>query len=207
MNSIINSSYFTELAEQKPTDICRRAACSYDSAEKVYSAAFWTDSYLINPEKQTITGINTSFKPVHDYFYLFIIYYLLKAKEVNLNGEWISEKDFPGGSTFFRGPHDIPTDLICSRFNNDISAFKKRCGQLQGRDVDMGDAAFIFEITPRIPVIVLYWMGDEDFSPEAKILFDRSIIEHLSLDIIFALVVEICTRIGRDITRLDDNGR
>ncbi len=207
MNDIIDDSYFIELAGQKPADICRQALCSYDSAKAVYTGEFWTDKYTIDPKKLSITGVNNDFKPVHEYFYLFIIYYLLKGKEINLSGEWISDKDIPGGSTFFRGPHDIPTNLICNRFNNDIDAFKKRCRQLQGTSVAMGDAAFTFRIAPRIPVTVLYWLGDDDFPPEAKILYDKSISEHLTLDIIFALAVEICTRIGQENRRLDDNGR
>ena len=62
----------------------------------------------------------------------------------------------------------------------------------------MADAAYRFSITAHIPVSVLYWIGDEEFPPEAKILYDRTITEHLSLDIVFALATEICTRIGKD---------
>jgi len=196
MTASIDNSYFIELAEQDPADICRQALCSYNSENKIYRIRFWGDEYEIDPGRCSITATNDSFRPVHEYFYLFIIYYLLRAKDIRINGEWISDKDIPGGSTFFRGPHDIPADLICSCFSNNIEAFKKRCIQLQGTAIDMGDAAFIFRIAPRIPVTVLYWTGDEDFSPEAKILYDRSITKHLSLDIIFAMTVEICTRIG-----------
>jgi hypothetical protein len=39
---------------------------------------------------------------------------------------------------------------------------------------------------------VVYWQGDEEFPPETKLLFDRTIDRHLPLDIIFALAVEIC---------------
>lgn len=60
----------------------------------------------------------------------------------------------------------------------------------------MADAAYRFIVTPRIPVAVLYWKGDDEFPPEAKILYDRTITEHLTSDIIFALAVEICARIG-----------
>ena len=49
---------------------------------------------------------------------------------------------------------------------------------------------------PRIPVAVLLWEEDGDFPDESKILFDRSIAEHLALDIIFGLTVEICTRVA-----------
>jgi len=196
MTNRIDNSYFVELAEQKPTDICRQALCSYDTENRSYRIRLWVNEYEINPEQCTVTGVNDTFIPPHEYFDLFIIYYLLRAKEIRVTGEWISDKDMVGGATFFRGPHDIPTELVSNRFHNDIEAFKKRCEELQGTPIDMGDAAFTFRIAPRIPVTVLYWTGDEDFPPEAKLLYDRSITEHLSLDIIFALVFEVCTRIG-----------
>jgi hypothetical protein len=56
----------------------------------------------------------------------------------------------------------------------------------------MADAAFSFSITPRIPVAVLLWVGDDEFESEAKLLFDKTIVQHLPLDIIYALAVEIC---------------
>ena len=129
--------------------------------------------------------------------YLFIIQYLLRAKEIDIQNQWISEKDIPGGPTFFRGPHEIPTNLIAGRFGNDLDGFKQACEQLNGTPVDMGDAAYRFQIAPRIPVLVLYWIGDEDFPAEAKILYDKTITEHLASDIIFVLAVGVCNRLGK----------
>jgi hypothetical protein len=60
----------------------------------------------------------------------------------------------------------------------------------------MADAAYSFRITTRIPVAVLYWIGDEDFPAESKILYDRTIAENLASDIIYALAVGICERVG-----------
>ena len=60
----------------------------------------------------------------------------------------------------------------------------------------MADAAYSFRMTPRIPVAVLYWIGDEDFPAESKILYDKTIAEHLAPDIIYALAVGTCDRIG-----------
>jgi hypothetical protein len=45
-------------------------------------------------------------------------------------------------------------------------------------------------------VAVLYWAGDDDFPPESKLLYDKTITEHLASDILFALAVEICKKIG-----------
>jgi len=197
MTQLIDNIYFQELSRQNPKDICRRAGCEYDDMNRYYALTVWGDTYAIYPYKSRIDRLTQNVPQPHDYFYLFIIYYLLKSKDIELSGDWISEKDIPGGPTFFRGPHEIPTRLICRHFRNDIQGFRKKCERVHGKPVNMADAAYRFDITPRIPVAVLYWMGDDDFPPEAKILYDRTIIEHLSADIIFALAVEVCTRIGK----------
>ena len=197
MTNSINKIHFQELAKQDPVDVCRRALCKYDDMKKFYTLSVWGDEYVIYPHKFKIECISKNHQNPHEYFYLFIIYYLLKSKEIEINKEWISEKDIPGGATFFRGPHEIPTHLIYRQYRDNITEFGKICEQLNGISLDMADAAYSFKITPRIPVAVLYWEGDDEFTTETKILYDSTITEHLSSDIIFALAVAICIRIGR----------
>jgi len=198
MTEIIDASYFTELKTTTPERLCRNNRCEYLANEQQYTIKVWGDQYLIDLQNSRIENIAPTGPPPHEYFYLFIIYYLLQVKDVPLVNEWISEKDLPGGPTFFRGPHLVPTEIICRKFGNDIQAFSSWCEKLGGIQIEMADAAFRFEITPDIPVAVLYWIGDEDFPAEAKILYDRSIIEQLTLDILFALAVGVCVRIGAE---------
>ena len=200
MTNSINKIHFQELAKQDPVDVCRRALCKYDDVKKFYTLSAWGDEYVIYPHKFKIECISKNHQNPHEYFYLFIIYYLLKSKEIEISKEWISEKDIPGGATFFRGPHEIPTHLISIQYRNDITEFRKICEQFNGISLDMADAAYSFKITPRIPAAVLYWKGDDEFPTETKILYDRTVTKHLTSDIIFALAVEICTRIGRPFT-------
>ncbi len=193
---IIDKSYFNELASISPDDICNLEICAYNDTEKIYTIWLWGDEYSINPEEMTIYCKTSLKKPSHEYFSLFIIFYLLKISPFNTEKEWISEKDIPGGATFFRGPHEIPTDSISRQFGNDIKMFKDKCTKLGGEPLNMADAAYSFDITPSLPIAVLYWMGDEDFPAEAKILYDKAISDFFPLDIVFALAFEICTRIG-----------
>lgn len=196
MIKFIDTIYFQELVDQNPEDICRRAPCKYDETKRAYTLRVWGDEYAVCPHEFKIDRISKDSHNPHKYLYLFIIYYLLRSKEIEISNEWISDKDIPGGSTFFRGPHEIPTHLICGQYGNDIETFRKRCEQAHGTSLDMADAAYRFMITAHIPVAILYWKGDSEFPPEAKVLYDKTITEHLSSDIIFALAVEICTRIG-----------
>ena len=196
MTSIVDDIYFKELAGKDPRDVCGRALCRYDDKKKCFVISAWGDEYGVFPHERRVDLLNKNSQHPHEFFYLFIVYYLLKSNGIKAAGEWISEKDLPGGPTFFRGPHEIPTGLISRRFGNDIEAFRSRGVELHGIALDMGDAAYRFDIVPGIPVAVLYWIGDDEFPPEAKILYDRSISEQVTPDIVFALAVAICARIG-----------
>jgi hypothetical protein len=196
MAYLIDIGYFKELAGKNPDDISRAALCSYDRNEKAYRISVWSKEYVIFPDKRDIISLENGISCSNSLLGLFIVYYLLNSSEINPFCEWISEKDIPGGATFFRGPHKIPTQLIENRYANDIESFRIKCEKLSGIQIDMADAAYSFRITPRIPAAVLFWNGDNEFKPESKILFDRTITKHLAPDIIFCLAVEICERIS-----------
>ena len=196
MTNSIDNSYFIKLAEKNPQDVCRVALCDYDPEKKGYRISVWGEDYGIYPNESKIIRLQDENPDVGHLLGLFIIYYLLNSMDINVSKEWISEKDIPGGATFFRGPHKIPTHIIETRYEDNIEEFKEICERLDGIPLDMADAAYAFEITSRIPVAVQFWDKDDEFSAEAKILFDKTISEHLSPDIIFCLTVEICRRIG-----------
>ena len=196
MTNSIDSSYFIELAEKNPEDVCRLALCDYDPIKKGYRISVWGEDYGIYPKESQIIRLQENNQDVGHLLGLFIIYYLLRSKDISISKEWISEKDIPGGPTFFRGPHKIPTEIIEKRYENNVEEFKEVCEQLDGIPLDMADAAYAFEITPRIPVAVQFWDMDDEFPAEAKLLFDRTIAEQLAPDIVFCLTVEICRRIG-----------
>ncbi|MBF0242861.1 MAG: DUF3786 domain-containing protein [Desulfamplus sp.] len=194
----VDSMNFKELAGLNPEDVCKQALCRYDEIKKSYTISVWGDRYEIFLDELKIESLSSSSsKKQHDYFYVFLVNYLIQAKDANLCNEWISEKDIAGGSTFFRGPHEIPTRFIASSYSQNIEKFKIVCEELGGTPINMADAAYSFAITPRILIAVLFWDKDDDFPADAKILFDRSISQQLALDTIFALAVAICSRLGK----------
>ncbi len=196
MTNSIDTCHFQDLAGKDPEDVCRRALCSYDINEKSYTLTIWGEEYGIYPELSKVRRLRDDKPNINIFLSLFIVHYLLTSKAIPVSKEWISEKDIPGGVAFFRGPHAIPTHLIEKRYGDNIGAFRKTCEQLDGILLDMADKAYSFRIAPRIPAAVLLWKGDDEFPAESKILFDKTIGEHVALDIIFALTVEICTRVA-----------
>ena len=65
---------------------------------------------------------------------------------------------------------------------------KQRGGGDCGEPLEMADAAFAFRPLPRVPVYYLLWLGDDEFPPVFKVLFDRAIETCFSASGIWLLV-------------------
>jgi len=196
MATMVADTYFVDLGKADPATLCRGDRCRYDGAAGSYFLVLWGDEYKIDWMQGIIEKSGGRKNPPHEYFYLFIVFYLLLPMDITPRGVWISEKDLPGGTTFFRGPHLLPTKLMSERFVDDLQGFCQCCQNLGGTRENLGDAGFSFKISNDVRIAVVYWMGDEDFPAEAKILFDKSIADALPLDIVYALAVEVCTRLS-----------
>ena len=197
MSDQIDKTNFLDLKSCDPEEVVSRTGCRFDKIGEQYFVNIWGNKYCVDLKNYEVRPEGPGLKTHYDCLYLFILYYLMKSKNILPSGEWVSEKDIPGGAAFFRGPHTIPADLFTGRFGDNIDLFKKESEKSGGIPIELADAAFLFQITPTLPVAVLYWQGDEDFPSEAKLLFDRTIEQHLPLDIIYALAVEICHTLGK----------
>jgi len=192
MTSQVDITNFKDLSTCDPDDVIKRTGCRYDRVKNEYRVAVWGFTFIINLNENEIHVAPEGFKTYNEFMHIFILHYLMKSKNIPLSHDWVSEKDIQGGAAFFRGPHTIPADVITDKVNNDISLFKRYSEKLGGIPIVMADAAYLFQITPTTPVAVLFWLGDKDFPSETKLLFDQTIEQHLPLDIIFALAVEVC---------------
>jgi len=196
MPELIDKRHFEALMKYDPQEVISRTNCTYDSILNCYTLPIWTTSCIIHPAKAQVEWPEGS-PTLHEYFELFAVHYLLSARDIQPAGQLISEKDMPGGATFFRGPHAIPTSRITDKVNNALDRFHQLTTHYNGTPLTMADAAAMFSITPRIPVAVLYWIGDDEFPAEAKLLFDRTLPDHFALDIVFSLAVAVAEQLGK----------
>ena len=94
---------------------------------------------------------------------------------------------------FFQGPHALQINPLLKRYGRDMQGFKAAAQFLEGRPVDMADAAYQLLPFPRVPVYYLFWQGDAEFDPRISVLFDRSIEAVFSADAIWGLVSRVTT--------------
>jgi hypothetical protein len=174
------------LGEQPAEEVSRRSLSP--ARDGGFELAFLDRAYLVHPPSRRIAGPRQDRLLEDPEFELLALTYLAQAQELPLDGQWISEKDLPGGSTFFRGPHALPVQPLLGRFGGDLEAFRRAGQALGGQGLQFGDAAFHFLALPRIPTACVLWRLDEEFPARATMMFDRTLSRQLPLDVVLALV-------------------
>lgn len=113
---------------------------------------------------------------------IILCHYLLRASVEPPKGELITFRQIPDGHFYFDAFQRRARDPFLATFGNDPELFQ-RCGQtLGGREVAAGDVGLAFQVLPRIAIQLVLWRGDDEFPPEAGILFDANIRQELAVE-------------------------
>lgn len=190
----IDAGYWEELIALDPAEVCRRSLSQYDPEEEAYRVPMLRQEYTIHPFRRVITRERLPAARAHrfgDILFaeaLVLIIYLLRAREIPLAGKLQTEKELPGGETFFRGPHELARGPVLKHFGRNPEAFREAAAALGGQRLDFGDASFRFQALPRVPLDYILWAEDEEFPARLTIAFDSTVSDHLPLDVVWALV-------------------
>jgi hypothetical protein len=112
---------------------------------------------------------------------VIILHYLVGVRNAPaLSKNWIAYREIPGASFYFSAFVKRAIDPLKKVFGQNIAGLVKTAKKLEGRAIDAGNAGFEFKPLPKVPLQVILWEGDEEFPPEANILFNDNAGEILS---------------------------
>ncbi|HSO30347.1 MAG TPA: DUF3786 domain-containing protein [Candidatus Sulfomarinibacteraceae bacterium] len=124
---------------------------------------------------------------------IMLLLYLLESTGRELEDEWISFEQLPGGAGYmgsFRGRVIGP---VVRAFGSNPEALVVAGEALDGERLALGDAGVRLPALPRVPIAYILWAGDADFSPSASVVFDASVEGYLDAEAVTALA-EVATR-------------
>jgi hypothetical protein len=181
----------TALRNRDPNLIAARSGSSYlvtDSARGEFRIPFWgADRVFIFPELTT--------ESLSTFQQTLLFYYLLTADGTPASGKWVSFADLPDGRMYVRAFQGYTGDEAVKCFGNSLDSFRHACVQCGGVSVEIGDASYVFQALPRVPLMVTYWLGDDEFPSSCKILFDSSAPHYLPIDACAMLGSALISRI------------
>jgi hypothetical protein len=135
----------------------------------------------------SLTFFNPTGDKLPDFLQALLLYYFAVADGTPLTDNWVSFADLPDGRMYNQAFQGYSGDEIVRQLGKisptaALDAFKSTCLALGGKPLDIGSASFIFPALPRLPLLITFWLGDEDFPSSCKILFDSSASHYLPID-------------------------
>ncbi|MCS6908136.1 MAG: DUF3786 domain-containing protein [Anaerolineales bacterium] len=111
-----------------------------------------------------------------------ILYYFLTARPRPLVEKWISFAELPDGRFYNRAFQGYTGRLLGRHFSNQLNRMEEAVRACGGSPYPFANQAYLFWVLPRVPLLLVYWEGDEDFPANYQILFDASIDSYLPTD-------------------------
>ena len=118
---------------------------------------------------------------------ILLLHYLIHADGNRLTGKWVTYQDIPGGLLYSGVFARRVTEPLQRKFGRSAKLFKEVGLKSSGELLDIGDASFILQAFPNVPLQYVLWVGDEEFPPSVQLLFDASVGHYLSLEDIVVL--------------------
>lgn len=100
-----------------------------------------------------------------------------------VSGRWKDMQSF--GHQFHQSLLESPRDPWAETFQNDLPGFRRGCLALGGRPLPFGDAAYAIEVFDGLPIAVQLWLGDEEFPPNLRFLWDENAQMYLRYETMF----------------------
>ena len=145
--------------------------------------------YMIAPGTQTIVPEVAAGSSSVDWdIRLLILAYLTGATETSLVGKWVSPIESSGGDLFFSSSaHNLNFAELLVTFKSPEDFLS--AGQKIGGKIDrVGDSSFVLRTLPRIPILFIYWAGDEELPSKISVLVDESARSHLAIDALWLAI-------------------
>jgi len=181
------------LANLSPDEVCRRAEAVFDATAGHYILRSFGREFCVSPGEKRIfsdsPGSEVFLQKCGYFFRLSVIGYLALSRDVPPSGRLLKPENMKSGQLFFRGSHVLPLDRVAEKYGNDGGRFLKRGEELGGDRLAHGDASMRLFPLPRVPVVEILWVGDDEFPPRAGLLFDSVVELQLPIDVVWSIAM------------------
>ncbi len=110
---------------------------------------------------------------------MMLLHYLTTADGTMPAWRWIAHRNVPSASFFAERFAELVENPFLKAFGSDVQGFRQAAKSLGGTPLSHGDVAFRFLALPRLPLAAILYIGDEEVSPRASVLFDATAPNYL----------------------------
>ena len=174
--------YYLGLYEKMdPQEAAARTGAAFDG--EAFSLRLVNAEYRLTWPKYTITADR------EDAFALkaltgqtFLLRWLLEGKRMPARGQFKTFREMPWGELYIQPFTGRCLTRAAFTFGTRVAKFAAAMEMLGARKLDHGDAGYELELMPGYTMQAIVWEGDDEFPPNAQLLYSDNFAESFSAE-------------------------
>ncbi len=142
--------------------------------------------YRVTPEGDVLAEDG---RDVNPWVNILILHYLRSGGSGNPTGKWVDFSELKSGMlkvASFRRDCEEPLGELFDKYRAGVEEALQLLGAVRVKDAPTADA-WVYYILPKVPLLLLYWPGEDGEGSRLKILWDSSADRFLDVEsLIFA---------------------
>lgn len=121
---------------------------------------------------------------------IVMAYYIMHGGRGENAGRFAPYRELPGGQDFARALSQIVESRAAAFFGGKLDKLKAAAlalGAAPGEEYAPGDASFVVDALPKLPLLMSFYDADEDFPAEVKVFYDITAPNFLDLECLAVL--------------------
>jgi hypothetical protein len=159
-------------------------------AKGKYEIRFLSDKYEVDADSKEVSSLSCNV-PAKDRTAIIALHYL--ARKLTLkdlpppSGEWIDFTQIKDAAPYFPTFNKRTIGHLIRKFGEHPEAFVEIASRFRSRRLSLLDASVAIEAMDGVEIAIALSKGDDEFGPDANILYDRSITDMFCVEDIVVL--------------------
>ncbi len=173
--------HYTELyGKLDPVEAASR--CGVPFSDGIFRMRLMYTDYELTWPKFSITSQDDGFALKNLPAQMLLIRYLLEGKASRGSGSFLTYREMPWGEVYLKPFTGRCITRAAFTFGTRLDDFRRAMATIPAIPLKNGDASYQIEIMPGYDVRIIVWEGDDEFPPNAQILFSDNFPEAFSAE-------------------------
>ena len=159
--------YLEKYREMDPAGMAARCGLPYDGETHAITMNLLGEQFLVSHPDYTIVGPT----PLTNAERILFLRYLLDGRKAQPLGQYLTYREFPWGEVYLQQFTGRCIKRFAFSYGSRPELLGKIMERLPARPLSRSDCGWELELMEGLTIQLLLWVGDDEFPPNAQILF------------------------------------
>lgn len=176
--------HYTALFEKlDPAEVAQRCKVQYNAQKQEFTLRLMYVDYVISWPRFAIRSEDASGFALNNLpAQMLLIRFLLEGRASVGSGNFLTYREMPWGDVYLKPFTGRCLTRAAFTFGTRLEAFCRAMDASRALPLKNGDAAYEIEVMPGYSIRLIVWEGDDEFPPNAQILFSDNFPQAFSAE-------------------------